>query len=352
VSSLFLLFLNDTFSLFDVFFEGPSHQNSSIHRVTTTSAMNSLLTCSRLGLRVGNVSRSTLSIAVRGMAMGSPGKDAQTIASHPTQLPAVPISATNPVGSAYHDLVRRGSKGKPLALRDLRKLLEQCVQPSHAKYGVQAVAIYQIKGQDFSEEINSHFISAVAERGRRPLEAAHVLAKYKNRIGAWSTASSLAKLINAMTASAHGGNGEEEEEAENGTIDTVDSDDEDEEDSAEKKLTGRKARTAERRAARLAKIVVLTETHDLVVAVLETAYSKGVRVTPALLALAEPLVSHLELEAPVGAEAEEGEEGSSSNGEYQKPVDTRNARTRLAALQATIALTHPAPAAAAAESTA
>ena len=308
--------------------------------------MKSLQTCSRLGLRVGNASHINFSIAVRGMAMRAAGKDVQTIASHPTQLPAVPISATNPVGSAYHDLVRRGSKGKPLALRDLRKFLEQCVQPSHAKYGVQAVALYQIKGQDFSEEINSHFISAVAERGRRPLEAAQVLAKYKNRIGAWSTASSLAKLINAMTAHAQGGDSTEEEKDENGAIDAVDSDDEDEDHDeaagAEKKLTGRKARTAERRAARLAKTAILTETHDLVVAVLETAHSKGVRVTPALLAMAEPLVCHLELEDSAEMEAQTAAE---LGGEYQKPADTRNARTRLAALQATIASMHPAPAA-------
>jgi len=271
--------------------------------------------------------------------MGAPKKEVKATASPPAPLPATLISATNPVGSAYHDLVRRGSKGKPLALRDLRKLLEKCVKPTHAKYGVQAVSLYQLKGQDFSEEINSHFISAVAERGRRPLEAAQVLAKYKNRIGAWSTANSLTKLITSMNAPAAAAGDADEDDDD--SIDASGDDAEEEESDANasdnETLTGRKARTAQRRAARLAKTVTLTEPHDLAVAVLETAYSKGVRITPALLALAEPLVSHLELQAdvPAGAGAEAAEASGSS--EYQKPVDTRNARTRLAALQAAIA---------------
>ncbi len=238
------------------------------------------------------------------------------------------VADNNPVGKVYHDLVFRGSKGKPLALRDLRSLLQQCQSPDHANYGIEAVKLYQVKGQDFSEEINSHFIMAVAERGQAPLQAATMLAKYKNRIGAWSTPSSLSKLLAALqnksnaapvAASATKQAGGEEEE----------------------KLTGRKARTAQARAARLTKASVPTTAGELAVAVLEVASMKGVKIAPELCDLAEAILNAepaatTPAPAVAVAPATPAAPAAPGNADVKPVLPVLDAKGRLAALRATL----------------
>jgi hypothetical protein len=72
-----------------------------------------------------------------------------------------------------------------------------CVEPNHVKYARYAVSLYQEKGQDFSEEVGSHFVHACL-RGNSPDVAAEVMAKYKNRIGAWVTLKPLLALTEKL----------------------------------------------------------------------------------------------------------------------------------------------------------
>ena len=108
-------------------------------------------------------------------------------------------AAPNPVGKLYHELLHRSRGANQLALGDLRKLLEQCKGPDELKYASHAVALYQRKGQDFSEEVNSHFISACI-RGGQPVVAAAELAKYACRIGAWTTPVAFERLAASLEA--------------------------------------------------------------------------------------------------------------------------------------------------------
>ena len=71
----------------------------------------------------------------------------------------------------YNDL-RHKAKGGPLGLTDLRKLLQKCHEPNHVRYAVLAVELYQKKGNDFAEDVNSFFIRACVN-GKAPLAAAH-----------------------------------------------------------------------------------------------------------------------------------------------------------------------------------
>ncbi len=106
----------------------------------------------------------------------------------------------SPAGTTFHELMHRGRGGNMLALGDLRKLLEMCQTPEEVKYATKAVALYQKKGQDFSEEVNSHFVKACI-RGGQPIAAATEFAKYGNRIGAWTTPASFERLAASLEAS-------------------------------------------------------------------------------------------------------------------------------------------------------
>ena len=107
-------------------------------------------------------------------------------------------STENPVGRYYHDLVYRGRGHHALALGDLRRLLQMCNTPELARYGLHGVDLYQRKGQDFSEEVNSHFIRSVAVEGKQAVNVAKVIAVWKNRIGAWGTTTSLQRLMQGL----------------------------------------------------------------------------------------------------------------------------------------------------------
>ena len=88
----------------------------------------------------------------------------------------------------------------PVGLGDLKNLFLKCVEQKHIKYVVFAVRLYERKGYDFTEEINSLFVKACI-RGGSPDVAATELAKYKYRIGAWTTTTSLNRLLEALKSS-------------------------------------------------------------------------------------------------------------------------------------------------------
>ncbi len=62
------------------------------------------------------------------------------------------------------------------------------------RYAVLGIELYQRKGYDFSEELCSHFVRACV-MGKSPETAVNVFSKYKNRISAWLTATSLQSLL-------------------------------------------------------------------------------------------------------------------------------------------------------------
>lgn len=107
------------------------------------------------------------------------------------------------MGQYFQDLVFRGRQGRLLAVGDLRKLLELCQTKEHVKYAVLGVELYQRKRHDFSEEVNSHFINACI-RGGDPMAAVEVFLRPINRIGAWSTLTSMGRLVDALGEDAEG----------------------------------------------------------------------------------------------------------------------------------------------------
>lgn len=102
----------------------------------------------------------------------------------------------NPLGKDYQELVFRGRGSYKLALGDLRQLLQKCTTKDDVKYGAQMVELFQRKGQDFSEEVNSHFVAMCIRAGQPELAVKH-FSKYNNRIGSWTTPKSFLSLATA-----------------------------------------------------------------------------------------------------------------------------------------------------------
>ena len=71
---------------------------------------------------------------------------------------------------------------------------------STTNIATKAVAVYQRKGQDFSEEANSHFVKACI-RVNQPALAVTEFSTYKSRIGSWTTPTSLHRLIESLETS-------------------------------------------------------------------------------------------------------------------------------------------------------
>jgi hypothetical protein len=139
--------------------------------------------------------------------------------SSPQQTFSPQTSSDNVLGQAYHDLVYRGRGGLPLSLGDLRSLFLLCISESSRftpadkekakkcrNYILFSTHLYQTKGQDFSEEINSLFIKAMLS-STSSIDEMHketivmimsLFEKYKNRLGSWSTAKSTHTLITAF----------------------------------------------------------------------------------------------------------------------------------------------------------
>lgn len=74
-----------------------------------------------------------------------------------------------------------------------------CTAPDHLVYAIQGVQLFQRKGQDFSEEVCSHFIKACI-RTENSRAAVEIINKYNYRIGAWLTQTSLLNLLQSISA--------------------------------------------------------------------------------------------------------------------------------------------------------
>lgn len=121
----------------------------------------------------------------------------------------------NAVGQCYQDIVFRGRKvfdiffccfmddplivlqGLLLSIRELKVLFPLCQTPEHVKYAVYGVEYFQSKGMDFSQEINSLFVKTCV-RCDDPMAAAKVFLVPRNRIGAWSTVTSIHRLVESL----------------------------------------------------------------------------------------------------------------------------------------------------------
>ena len=84
----------------------------------------------------------------------------------------------NLLGKQYNDILYKGRGGRALGLSDLRKLLQQCTEPDHVRYAIGAVELYQRKGMDFKEDVNSLFIMACVN-GNNPLAASYHILKVR-----------------------------------------------------------------------------------------------------------------------------------------------------------------------------
>ncbi len=91
------------------------------------------------------------------------------------------------------------SQSNRLGLVDFRQICSKIQNSNEIKYAVKTAEIYQRKGQDFSEEVNSHFIQACV-RSKSPLVALEYFLKPKNRLAAWTTATSLNRLLESALA--------------------------------------------------------------------------------------------------------------------------------------------------------
>ena len=83
-----------------------------------------------------------------------------------------------------------------VGVRELKKIMKLC-GPGQAKYAATAVDWFQEKRYDFTEELNSIFIKVCIEDNRLDLATERLLYK-KGRIGAWTTATSLNRLLSAL----------------------------------------------------------------------------------------------------------------------------------------------------------
>ena len=159
----------------------------------TSPLLATMLQC-RIGLR-GALHRHLSSVAAKH---SSEPKSETSSSGHNG-----PSGTTNEVGQFFQNLVFRGRQGRLLAVGDLRKLLELCKTRDHVKYAVLGVELYQRKRHDFSEEVNSHFVSACI-RGGEPMAAVELFLRPSHRIGAWSTLTSMQRLIDALGEEADG----------------------------------------------------------------------------------------------------------------------------------------------------
>jgi hypothetical protein len=208
----------------------------------------------------------------------------------------------NPVGGYYHDMVYRGRGHNALSLGDLRKLMQMCNTPELARYSLNGVDLYQRKGQDFSEEVNSHFVRSVAIDGQQAVTAAKVLAKWKNRLGAWSTTTSLEKLLRAMVE--QGQDGGYTPQAQAAAVSIADADGDDEEANGEE----------EKAEAEAVDIAALT------VEVLEVSHRKGVHIARPVFEVALQLVPEVSEAPPAPAAAAEEEEEAEGDAETEAPA--------------------------------
>lgn len=82
-------------------------------------------------------------------------------------------------------------------MADLRKLIIMCTRPEHVLYAVRGVEYYHFKKMDFAEDINNSFIKCCVTH-KAPEAALPLLLWKKCRIGAWTTPSSLTRLLTSL----------------------------------------------------------------------------------------------------------------------------------------------------------
>jgi hypothetical protein len=90
-------------------------------------------------------------------------------------------------------------KNKLISIREFKKLMSMCQNPEDVKYAALAVDWFQEKGFDFSEELNSMFITRCVEANQPNLAVTRFLYR-KGRIGSWSTPSSFHRLLSSLQA--------------------------------------------------------------------------------------------------------------------------------------------------------
>jgi benzoyl-CoA reductase/2-hydroxyglutaryl-CoA dehydratase subunit BcrC/BadD/HgdB len=78
-----------------------------------------------------------------------------------------------------------------------KRLLTEISDPLDVKHAIHAAELYQIKGQDFSTEINSVFISACL-RANSPEAVIKHFSVRKNRLSSWTPPVSLNRLLEAL----------------------------------------------------------------------------------------------------------------------------------------------------------
>lgn len=74
-----------------------------------------------------------------------------------------------------------------------------CNEEKQAHLAVRGVNLYQSKGQDFSEEVNAHFVKQMLQMGAVD-QALHVLTKPQHRLGAYMTPKSTDTFLQALAA--------------------------------------------------------------------------------------------------------------------------------------------------------
>jgi DNA phosphorothioation-dependent restriction protein DptG len=75
--------------------------------------------------------------------------------------------------------------------------MKMCQAPEDVKYAALAADWFQEKGFDFTEELNSMFVTKCVEANQTNLAVTRFLYR-KGRIGSWSTPSSLYRLLSAL----------------------------------------------------------------------------------------------------------------------------------------------------------
>lgn len=156
--------------------------------IANRKAIRTTMLASTIKLRACSFSRIFMQTSsVRPLsANASDASDASKNAKEVSSEEAAPtkkawVRPTSPdqvsvLGKQYNDLIFKGREGRPLGLADLRRLLQQCNTPDHVKYAVGAVEYFQIKGQDFAEDVNSLFVKACI-KGENPMAAAKIISK-------------------------------------------------------------------------------------------------------------------------------------------------------------------------------
>lgn len=97
----------------------------------------------------------------------------------------------------YGDVLKLiNTQENKVSVKELKKIMKLC-GPKQSKYAGNAVDWFQEKRYDFNEELNSIFVKLCIDDDQLNIATKRLLYK-KGRIGAWTTTSSLNRLLNAL----------------------------------------------------------------------------------------------------------------------------------------------------------